>query len=473
MASRDPDRPNVLLVLTDDQGYWALGCAGNEELQTPRLDRMAAEAVRLESYFCVTPVCSAARAALLTGRIASANGVHDWLRGTTEGPPLLEGQSGFTDILARNDYVCGHCGKWHLGAEPIPQKSYSWWRPRYGGGYMTPRFCDNSGRAFSPGGYLTHRITELALHFLGARLDSEAPFFLSVHHVAPHSPWDRQFHPDDYYMPYYENCPFESVPDEPRNPNDAGITDFFDSPESRRAKLSGYYGSITAVDGGVGRLLDWLEAHDLRENTLVFFTSDNGMNMGHHGICGKGNGTLPVNLFDTSCRVPALLSRPGHLPRGVVAEGLYSHCDWRPTLLDYLGLDDPEADDLPGRSYAGLLRGERDEGADAVVVYDEYGPARMIRTRGWKYVHRYGEDQRNELYDLGADPGERENLVGRAEHAGRIEKLRERMQQWFDCYADPELDGSKLPVSGCGQLKPANEPAAFAQAWPEDWLRGK
>jgi arylsulfatase A-like enzyme len=254
------------------------------------------------------------------------------------------------------------------------------------------------------------------------------------------------------------------------NPNDAGITDFFDSPERRRAKLSGYYGSITAVDEDVGRLLHWLDVHGLRENTLILFTSDNGMNMGHHGICGKGNGTLPVNLFDTSCKVPAVFSRPGHLPEGRLFDGLYSHVDWRTTLLDYVGIEDPEAEGLPGRSYADLLRGQEDEGDEAVVVYDEYGPVRMIRTREWKYVHRYAEDQSHELYDLVNDPHERENLIGNPEHAALVAKMRRRLQEWFDRYALPEYDGSKLPVTGCGQVRRANEPDAFAQQWPDSWL---
>jgi arylsulfatase A-like enzyme len=194
------------------------------------------------------------------------------------------------------------------------------------------------------------------------------------------------------------------------------------------------------------------------------------MNMGHHGICGKGNGTLPVNLYDTSVKVPGIVSRPGYAPEGVVNHGLYSHYDIMPTLMDYLGIENTEAGRLPGRSFAGLLRGEGDEGNGEVVVYDEYGPVRMVRTEEWKYVHRY-VDEAHELYDLVNDPGERTNVFGAAEHQDRIEEMRARLQGWFDRYAVPELDASKLPVTGCGQRNLATKPDAFAQSWPASWLR--
>ena len=130
MASRDPNRPNIMAILGDDQGYWAMGCAGNREIQTPHLDRLAASGVRLENLFCASPVCSPARATLLTGRIPSHHGVHDWLRAgnSTEEPErggklteYLGGMTGYTDLLAAQGYVCGISGKWHMGDSHHPQ----------------------------------------------------------------------------------------------------------------------------------------------------------------------------------------------------------------------------------------------------------------------------------------------------------------------------------------------------------------
>jgi arylsulfatase A-like enzyme len=383
MPSTDPARPNVVVVLTDDQGFWAMGCAGNSEIRTPNLDRLARTGIRFANFFCASPVCSPARASLLTGRIPSQHGVHDWIRGGNDdggkekGARLIEylkGQTGYTDILARNGYTCGMSGKWHLGDSHHPQKGFTFWEVHAGGGgpyYDAPMIVD--GELAKVPWYVTDVITDNALRFLDEQKASDSPFYLSVHYTAPHSPWDRADRPAELYDDYHANCAFESTPVEPIHPWQANTAPVGRTPEARRDILSGYYAAVTAMDSGVGRIVDRLEADGLRENTVVFFTSDNGMNMGHHGIYGKGNGTFPLNMFDTSVKVPAILSRPAHVPEGKVEEGLYSHHDFMPTLLDYLGMANPEADSLPGVSFAPVLRGDDGAGLRA---------ARAVRPRG-------------------------------------------------------------------------------------------
>jgi choline-sulfatase len=125
-----------------------------------------------------------------------------------------------------------------------------------------------------------------------------------------------------------------------------------------------------------------------------------------------------------------------------VNEDLLSHYDIMPTLLEYVGMKDAEPQERPGRSFASVLRGEGLQGRDAVVVYDEYGPVRMIRTKEWKYIHRYPYGP-NELYDLAEDPGEEKNLVEEPEHAVRIERMREDLEGWFVRHADPAVDGAR------------------------------
>ena len=142
--------------------------------------------------------------------------------------------------------------------------------------------------------------------------------------------------------------------------------------------------------------------------------------MGHHGIYGKGNGTYPPNMFDTSVKVPMLFSHPSRVPEGKVISSLHSHYDIMSTLLDYLNIENPDADSLPGRSFSALLEGRDLSGDDQVVVFDEYGPTRMIRTAEWKYIHRYPYGP-HELYDLVNDPDERQNLDRRTKpstHSG-------------------------------------------------------
>lgn len=468
MASRDPRRPNIVFILTDDQGYWAMGCAGNSDVHTPNLDRLAATGVRFDSFFCTSPVCSPARASILTGRIPSQHGVQDFLRGGNtptdpdgggEAIEYLAGQTAYTDILAANGYACGHSGKWHLGASHIPQKSYLFWDVHATGAgpyYHAPMIRD--GAYYDDPRYVSDLITDNAFRCLETRMGGETPFYMSVHYTAPHAPWGREEHQPELYDDYYENCPFTCTPFEPLHPEQLYKEDQMGRTAlERRACLSGYYAAVTGMDRNVGRLLDWLEAQGLRENTLVFFTSDNGMSMGHHGIWGKGNGTYPPNMYDTAVKVPTLASQPGRLPEDQVCDAMLSHYDIMPTFLDYLGLPHHDAESLPGRSFAPLFRGqtldEHDLAVvdDLVVVYDEYGPTRMIRTREWKYIHRYPYGP-HEMYDLVADPGETTNLAASEAHRQTREQLRGKMETWFVRYVDPMRDGTHETVMGRGQL---------------------
>ncbi|MEM7034304.1 MAG: sulfatase-like hydrolase/transferase, partial [Chloroflexota bacterium] len=313
MVSKNPNQPNFIFILTDDQGAWAMGCAGNTEMRTPNLDRLAKTGIRFENFFCVSPVCSPARASILTGRIPSQHGVHDWLRaGNSTIEPArngelieyLQGQTAYTEILADAGYTCGLSGKWHLGDAHHAQKGHTFWEVHAKGGgpyYNGPMIKD--GEAYEEPTYVTDIITSNALNFLDQQVQTDTPFYLGVHYTAPHSPWGRDNHPKDLYDDYYHNCAFASIPFEPQHPwqNPSAPNGYTE--ESRREILSGYFAAVEAMDMGVGQLIDWLEKHNLRENTLICFTSDNGMNMGHHGIYGKGNGTNPQNMFDTSVKV--------------------------------------------------------------------------------------------------------------------------------------------------------------------------
>lgn len=494
-------QPNIIFILADDQGYWAMGCAGNSEIHTPNLDRLAKTGIRFENFFCASPVCSPARASILTGRIPSQHGIHDWLRGgnaimehelETVGELIeyLHGQQGYTDSLAQAGYTCGLSGKWHLGDSHHPQKGFSYWQPHaLGGGpyYNAPVIQD--GKVVYEPSYITDYITENALRFLeeqvipGSGPDSAlngvqtgrsaAPFYLGIHYTAPHSPWDRENHPQELYDDYFDHCAFSSIPLEPMHPLQVNSAPCGYTEEARRPLLSGYFAAITAMDQGIGRILDWLEAHDLRQDTLVLFSSDNGMNMGHHGIFGKGNGTFPFNMFDTSVKVPMLISRPGHVPQDIVNADLLSHYDLYPTLLDYVGLPNPQTGTLPGESFAPLLSGAEMPAREAVVIYDEYGPTRMIRTQDWKYIHRYPYGP-HEFYDLQKDPSEKVNLYGQPDqdHLSRqelIQQLKADLDAWFLKYVDPKWDGAREPVTGKGQLTWAGTAGRGRKAFADDW----
>ena len=479
MTSQDSALPNILFIQTDDQGYWALGCAGNDELRTPSLDRLAETGIRFENFFCVSPVCSPARASILTGRIPSQHGVHDWLRaGNSTVEPdrdgelieYLKGQTAYTDILAANGYTCGISGKWHLGDAHHAQKGFSYWEVHAKGGgpyYQAPLIKD--GEAYEEPRYVSDVITDNALIFLDDQKAQDGPFYLSVHYTAPHSPWDRDNHPADLYDDYFNTCAFDSIPNVPIHPWQINSAPHGRTEAERRAILSGYFAAVTAMDANVGRLLDWLEANGRRENTLICFTSDNGMNMGHHGIYGKGNGTFPQNMYDTSVKVPMLISRPGAVPQNQLCDELLSHYDIMPTLLDYVGFDNPEAEFLPGQSFAQLLRGEGFAGQGHIVVFDEYGPVRMIRNREWKYIHRYPYGP-HELYNLADDPEETTNLVDSEACLSIKAAMKAELDAWFLRFADPAKDGRLERVTGKGQLGLVGPDGQGQKNFAGDWF---
>lgn len=446
-------QPNILFILTDDQGAWALGAAGNGEVLTPNLDRLAKDGVLFSNFFCASPVCSPARASILTGRIPSQHGIHDWIRdGNVKPDPItyLEGFTTYTSLLADHGYTCGLSGKWHLGNSSLPQQGFDhWYSHKEGGGPYYGAEMFRNGELIKEEGYLTDCITDDALKFIEAHGEQDAPFYLSVHYTAPHSPWDAHEHPEDL-RELYADCPFNSCPNVPMHPWQMNSAPWGRTPDRRRELLTGYYSALTSVDKNVGRLLGALEEQGIRDNTLIIFTSDNGMNMGHHGIYGKGNGTFPQNMFDTSIKVPMIIHYPKAGVRGVTSQQMLSHYDIFPTLLELVGIANTDGDALPGQSFLPILEGEEMASPRPVVIYDEYGPVRMIRTDRWKYVHRYPYGP-HELYDLQTDPDEETNIVDSPGSADVCVELKEQLEAWFAAYVNPAVDGTKEPVTGRGQ----------------------
>jgi choline-sulfatase len=453
MASRNPQRPNVLFILSDDQGAWAMRCAGNADIVTPALDRIAAGGVRFTSFFCTSPVCSPARASLLTGEIPSLHGVHDWIRDGNTGPgriDYLDGRPLLTDVVAADGYRCALIGKWHLGASDVPRSRHVTWFAHASG--MSPYYDApmlDGRQPCTVGRYLTDELTDRALAFVDDESMRAEPFWLALNYTAPHYPWIGS-HPRQYTA-LYADCAFASCPQEAPHRFSATGNPATDEGHRRpRESLVGYFAAVTAMDAGIGRVLARVHALGLTASTLVIFMSDNGMNCGHHGIWGKGNGTRPQNMYDTSVKVPALFMQPGRIAPAV-RDDLVSGYDVFPTLLDYLGVADPAPRKRPGTSFRSLLENGASATERDVVVYDEYGPVRMVRTREWKYVHR-SPDGPHELYDLASDPAERTNRFGDPASAAMVSALRGRLDAWFAQYVDPVQEAARHAVTGCGQL---------------------
>jgi len=457
---------NIVFILSDDQGSWAMGCAGNGELETPNIDSLAQTGIRFENFFCTCPVCSPARASILTGTMPSSHGIHDYLSGGDsvsvygkkhELVEYLEKKEGYTDFLAREGYLCGMVGKWHIGNCYRPQKGFSFWHP-FLGRYYNHRQVE-AGKEIPHPEYSTDAITGKALNFLETAKKSGKPFYLGINYISPHSPWEREDHPAATFDRYYRDCPFDSVPSGKKPPEWARRLNIpVKDEETRRVFLSGYFAAISEMDRNIGQIMRWLEHNDLRKNTLVVFMSDNGMNMGHHGIFGKGNATFPLNMFEESVKVPCIFSHPGFIPSGRVDSSLLNQYDFMPTILEYAGIKGHDSKDLPGKSFLPVILGKSLDEKEFVVVFDEYGPVRMARTRDWKYIHRYPYGH-HELYNLSNDPGETENIAGLPEYEARENEMRGMLREWFLKYGDPSTDGAYEAVTGFGQVGPCGKRA--------------
>ncbi len=461
---------NIVFILADDLGSWALNYAGNTDVKTPAIDHLAHNGIAFENFFCVSPVCSPARASILTGTIPSCHGVHDWLRGgnmdksrvdelpeaararykdETEAIQYLDGLTTYTDILSENGYTCALSGKWHLGDSLTPQNGFSRWYTIGGGGcnYYSPDIVEN-GKIRTSSEYITDLVTADAVKNITELSKSGKPYYLSVHYTAPHSPWDEANHPKKY-VDMYRDCECTATPDLPLHPWQQPTAPH-GTGEKRKELLRGYYAAITAMDDGIARITEAIKNSGEADNTLVIFTSDNGMNLGQHGIWGKGNGTFPQNMFDTSVKVPFVVYCPSAISPQKCSD-ILSHYDIFPTLMDYLGLEGDVRQALPGKSFAALLDGESLDADGFSVVFDEYGAVRMIRTTEYKYVHRYPYGP-NELYNLADDPNEDVNIVNDERFSDVKAGLKAKLDQWFYKYTNPAVDGTKEPVTGMGQF---------------------
>lgn len=467
MGIKQMGRPNILFLLADDMGAWALHCAGNYDIQTPNLDWLAQSGVRFDNFFCASPVCSPARASIFTGAMPSMHGVLDWLDGGNvsgdlpqirgmeefrfETKPIAytEHLTAYTDILAAGGYRCGLSGKWHLGDSMSPQHGFTDWYTiaRGGCGYYNAEIVENGELRFEKE-YITDLIADHAVQMLESYAAAETPFYLSVHFTAPHSPWEESDHPAEY-LDLYRDCAFTATPDLPLHP-DQVCTCPYGTGERRKELLRGYYASITAMDHQIGRLIDRLGELGLLEDTIIVFTSDNGMNLGQHGVWGKGNGTFPQNMYESSVKVPFLISWKGHTAKNRVCTELFSHYDILPTLCELAGLECRTKQQLPGRSFAGWLCDPGKVQDRQIVIFDEYGPVRMIRDKRWKLILRYPYGP-NELYDLEDDPDEEKNRYDDPKCEALVMELRNRMENWFLKYSDPALDARAEGVTGTGQ----------------------
>lgn len=399
-------RPNVLVIITDDQGYGDLSIHGNRHLKTPHMDRIGQEGVRF-SQFHVSPVCAPTRSSLLTGRYNYRTGVVDTYLGRAL---MYPDEVTLAEMLGKAGYKTGIFGKWHLGDNyPLRAIDQGFQEAliHKGGGLAQPSDAPGSPGYFDPvlwskgkeekvKGYCTDIFTDAAMEFMEA--NKQKPFFAYVATNAPHDPLQVE---DRYVRPFLE----AKLPE-------------------RVAKL---YGMMVNLDENVGRLLGKVESLGLERDTLVVYLSDNGpaglrFNAGMRGTKGT--------VYEGGIRVPCFLRWPGAVKAGGRVDRLAAHIDLTPTILDACGVAAPSTVKFDGKSLMPLVRGEAAGWADRTLFFqwhrgDEPQAFRACAARNqrWKLVDG------KELYDLEADPDEKSDVA--EANPGVVAELRAAYEAWF------------------------------------------
>ncbi|QDV53445.1 sulfatase family protein [Gimesia fumaroli] len=438
------ERPNLVSIVTDDQGRWAMGLYGNKQIQTPHMDQIGREGAVFMNAFVATPVCSPSRATFLSGRYPTELKITDYISPDEAKSGLGLATTTWPQVLQKNGYQTALIGKWHLGEQNRfhpRQMGFDHFMGFLSGGTrpMDPTLEIN-GETKKRKGPLPDLLVDDAIQFLQQSKDK--PFALCLHFRAPHTPYGP--------VPEQDAAHYQGMDiDVPITP---GVI-----PEQIKKSNQDYYASISSVDRNIGRLLKELDRLQLSDNTLVIFTSDHGYNNGRHGISTKGNGhwlaggvTGPKrpNMWDTSIRVPLVMRWPKVIEPGTQFDEMVSNVDMFKFVLGALKIPETENLALHGIDYSPLLFGKPVKSRTALFgQYDLHNNGlaymRMIRTPQFKFVKHYRAKRMDELYDLEADPGETKNLIRRRTNAKwqkTADSLEQQLIDWQKSIHDPILE---------------------------------
>jgi len=465
---------NIIFIMTDDHASHALSCYGSRINKTPNLDRLAKEGMLFKNSFCTNSICAPCRAVILTGKYSHLNGVID-NRKRFDGS-----QQTFPKLLQRVGYQTAMIGKWHLKTDPT---GFDYWNVLPGQGtYYNPAMKE-MGQRKKYTGYTTDIITDHCLKWLKER-KPDKPFCLMYQHKAPHRAWE----PGPKYLNMYDDVTIPEpdnlfddysnrgraakeqdmsiektmnkrdlklVPPGNLTPEQKKLWDAAYNPKNEafeKANLKGkdlvrwkyqryvkdYLRCIASVDDNVGRLLDYLDESGLTEDTVVFYTSDQGFYLGDHGWFDKRF------MYEESLRMPLLVRCPGEIKPGSVNEDIVLNLDFAPTFLDIVGISKP--DDMQGRSICRLLQGKtpKDWRKSMYYHYYEYPAVHSVkrhygvRTQRYKLIHFYNDIDEWELYDLKKDPREMKNVFNDPAYADTVKKLKVELQRLRKKYKDTE-----------------------------------
>jgi arylsulfatase A-like enzyme len=446
-ADKVAPRPNVLLLVSDDQRPDTIAALGNSIIETPNLDSLVQAGSTFTRAVCAAPICVSSRAEILSGRSMFTNGTGDF--GGKLAPDLITWGEAMRDAGYRTGYV----GKWHTGGRPYDhgyqeceglfssgggshrgQEAPDWkGRPATGYGGWVFQSADGKQKDFEKGVGLT---ADISRHFADAAIrflegDASQPFFLHVNFTAPHDPLIM---PPGYagkYDPAKMPLPKNFLPEHPFDHGNFRGRDelLFAWPrtsEETRGELACYYAVISHLDAQIGRILQALDKSGRADNTLVIFTADHGLAIGSHGLRGK------QNMYEHTVNVPLVIRGPG-VPAGKRFDAQVYLRELYPTTCELAGVKTPAS--VEAASFAPVLSGKAQSIHDQVLCYFR-DVQRMIRGDRWKLIH-YPQIDRYQLFDLKSDPLEQNDLSADPASASLLNEMKLQLAAAQRAAGDP------------------------------------
>ena len=485
LTARAAQRPNIVFIMTDDHAAHAVSAYGSKVNQTPHMDRIGREGMRFDRAFVVNSICTPSRATILTGKYSHLNGTPVFNRFDGEQPTVAK-------MLQAAGYHTGMVGKWHLGSDPT---GFDFWNVLPGQGiYNNPVFLTPQGRQTNQG-YATDVITDMGIEFM-ARRPKDKPFFLMLHHKAPH----REWMPDEKHRAMFANRTFpepETLWDDYATRTDAlrenqqtVARDFTrrdlkltppvelkgtnrmkwlnEKPTEVEVEVDGvkkvltgdalvkwkyqrymqdYLACVQSVDDNIGRVLDWLDANQLATNTIVIYTTDNGFFLGDHGLYDKRF------MYEESLRIPLLVRWPQKIKPGTVSDALVLNLDFPETFLEAAGVKIPS--EMQGRSLLPLFKGKEPWTWRESFYYRYYhDPGHHntrahygVRTETHKLIYYWKKDQW-EMFDLVKDPHELRNLYNDPAEQKTVRKLKSELARLKKRVKDNDEFANEQPPDG-------------------------
>lgn len=469
VQAQSDNRPNIVFLLTDDQRFDAMSCAGNPIIRTPEMDKLAAQGLRFTNMFATTPISAASRASILTGMYERAHGF------TFSTPPLAHEfiNTSYPVQLRKSGYYTGYYGK--LGVE-MADKLDNTMFDRYETYGTLHYFFLTGAPTFNVHMYQTDFTGQQAVEFIREAPD-DRPFCLTVGFNAPHAE-DQSL--DQYIFPerldtFYESATipppplsdpvyFERLPREVREGENRVRWHWrFDSPDKYQRMVKGYYRMITAIDQQIASIRKALEDKGVADNTVIIFCSDNGYFLGERGLAGKWL------MYEESLRLPLIIFDPRQGPRGLNSR-MVLNIDIAPTILDLAGIPIPA--EMQGRSLVPYLKGDASQGRDMFLCehlfnHLEIPQSEGVRTADWKYFRYRNITAPEELYYLPNDPRETLNLAtvsgpadlyvaGYAEQLVRLRRTTDSLIA-VNSFSVNEISSAEVEISQAEQVKLAPE----------------